>query len=54
MVSLLETALEANSHAKPLRDSIPRGPFVLPSFRNSISFSYPSSRVVASINILYL
>jgi len=51
MVSLLETALEANSHAKPVRESISRGPFTLHSLRNSISFSYLSRRVVPSINI---
>ena len=54
MVSLLETALEDNSHAKPVRESILSGPFTLPSLRNSISFSYLSRRVVPSINIPYL
>jgi len=49
MVSLLETSLEANSHAKAVRESIPRGPFTLPSLRNSIPFSYLSRRVVPSI-----
>jgi len=50
MVSLSETALEANSHAKQVRESILRGPFILPFLRNSILFSYLSSRAVASVN----